>query len=58
VRAAAEVRQALAGLDGALDRVDLAAVRERVEVLGDGVLVEREGRWLWRVHHGSEPGRW
>jgi len=23
-----------------------------------GVLVRREGRWLWRVHHGSEPGSW
>lgn len=23
-----------------------------------GVLVRRDGRWLWRVHHGSEPGRW
>lgn len=23
-----------------------------------GVLVRREGHWLWRVHHGSEPGSW
>jgi hypothetical protein len=23
-----------------------------------GVLVRSEGRWLWRVHHGSEPGAW
>ena len=23
-----------------------------------GVLVRVEGRWLWRVHHGSEPGTW
>jgi ketosteroid isomerase-like protein len=23
-----------------------------------GVLVRHEGRWLWRVHHGSEPGAW
>ena len=23
-----------------------------------GVLVRREGRWLWRVDHGSEPGSW
>lgn len=21
-----------------------------------GVLVRQDGRWLWRVHHGSEPG--
>lgn len=23
-----------------------------------GVLVRKDGRWLWRVHHGSEPGAW
>ena len=23
-----------------------------------GVLVRDGDRWLWRVHHGSEPGRW
>ncbi len=23
-----------------------------------GVLVREDGRWLWRVHHGSEPGAW
>jgi uncharacterized protein (TIGR02246 family) len=23
-----------------------------------GVLVRDSGRWLWRVHHGSEPGAW
>jgi uncharacterized protein (TIGR02246 family) len=23
-----------------------------------GVLVRDQGRWLWRVHHGSEPGAW
>jgi uncharacterized protein (TIGR02246 family) len=23
-----------------------------------GVLVRVGGRWLWRVHHGSEPGSW
>jgi hypothetical protein len=23
-----------------------------------GVLVRDNGRWLWRVHHGSEPGAW
>ena len=23
-----------------------------------GVLVRSGERWLWRVHHGSEPGRW
>lgn len=23
-----------------------------------GVLVRRDGRWLWRVYHGSEPGAW
>ena len=23
-----------------------------------GVLVRSDGRWLWRVHHGSEPGAW
>jgi uncharacterized protein (TIGR02246 family) len=23
-----------------------------------GVLLRRQGRWLWRVHHGSEPGAW
>jgi uncharacterized protein (TIGR02246 family) len=23
-----------------------------------GVLVRDGGRWLWRVHHGSEPGAW
>ena len=23
-----------------------------------GVLVRGEDRWLWRVHHGSEPGSW
>jgi uncharacterized protein (TIGR02246 family) len=23
-----------------------------------GVLLRSKGRWLWRVHHGSEPGAW
>jgi uncharacterized protein (TIGR02246 family) len=23
-----------------------------------GVLVRVKKRWLWRVHHGSEPGSW
>lgn len=23
-----------------------------------GVLLRRGGRWLWRVHHGSEPVTW
>lgn len=23
-----------------------------------GVLVRSDGRWLWRVYHGSEPGAW
>lgn len=23
-----------------------------------GVLVRDSGRWLWRVHHGSEAGAW
>jgi uncharacterized protein (TIGR02246 family) len=23
-----------------------------------GVLVRDGSRWLWRVHHGSEPGSW
>ena len=23
-----------------------------------GVLVRSDGRWLWRMHHGSEPGAW
>jgi uncharacterized protein (TIGR02246 family) len=23
-----------------------------------GVLVRHQGRWFWRVHHGSEPGAW
>lgn len=23
-----------------------------------GVLQRSDGRWLWRVHHGSEPGAW
>ena len=23
-----------------------------------GVLVRQNGRWLWRIHHGSEPGAW
>jgi uncharacterized protein (TIGR02246 family) len=23
-----------------------------------GVLLRVKGRWLWRVHHGSEPGAW
>ena len=23
-----------------------------------GVLVRSNGRWLWRVYHGSEPGAW
>jgi uncharacterized protein (TIGR02246 family) len=23
-----------------------------------GVLVRDGGRWIWRVHHGSEPGAW
>jgi uncharacterized protein (TIGR02246 family) len=23
-----------------------------------GVLVRSGGEWLWRVHHGSEPGAW
>jgi uncharacterized protein (TIGR02246 family) len=23
-----------------------------------GVLVRNGGRWLWKVHHGSEPGAW
>jgi uncharacterized protein (TIGR02246 family) len=23
-----------------------------------GVLVRVKRRWLWRVHHGSEPGAW
>ncbi len=23
-----------------------------------GMLVREEGRWLWRVHHGSEPAAW
>lgn len=23
-----------------------------------GVLIRDGGRWLWRVHHGSEPGAW
>jgi uncharacterized protein (TIGR02246 family) len=23
-----------------------------------GVLLRSGGRWLWRVHHGSEPGAW
>jgi uncharacterized protein (TIGR02246 family) len=130
VAAEAEVRRALADLDAAFDRGDLAAVRELctedvvfigsgegeelvgrdaieptfaalaervgeiefalewesvdVEVLGGvalvvasaggrlkasgretlvryrltGVLVERDGRWLWRLYDGSEPGRW
>jgi uncharacterized protein (TIGR02246 family) len=23
-----------------------------------GVIVERDGRWRWKVYHGSEPGSW
>ena len=23
-----------------------------------GMLVREESRWLWRVHHGSEPAAW
>jgi ketosteroid isomerase-like protein len=23
-----------------------------------GVLVRKADRWLWRVHHGSEPAAW
>ena len=23
-----------------------------------GVLVREGDRWLWKAHHGSEPGRW
>jgi uncharacterized protein (TIGR02246 family) len=23
-----------------------------------GVLVRTADRWLWRIHHGSEPGAW
>jgi uncharacterized protein (TIGR02246 family) len=23
-----------------------------------GVLIRNGGRWLWRIHHGSEPGAW
>ena len=23
-----------------------------------GVLLRADGRWLWRVHHGSEPAAW
>ena len=23
-----------------------------------GVLVRQGERWLWKMHHGSEPGRW
>jgi uncharacterized protein (TIGR02246 family) len=23
-----------------------------------GVLIRSDDRWLWRVHHGSEPGSW
>jgi uncharacterized protein (TIGR02246 family) len=23
-----------------------------------GVLLRSDGRWLWRIHHGSEPAAW
>jgi uncharacterized protein (TIGR02246 family) len=31
---------------------------ETVRYRFTGVLVRAEGRWLWRIHHGSEPGGW
>ena len=31
---------------------------ESVRYRFTGVLVRSSGRWLWRVHHGSEPGAW
>jgi uncharacterized protein (TIGR02246 family) len=23
-----------------------------------GLLLRQDGRWLWRIHHGSEPASW
>ena len=31
---------------------------ERLRYRLTGVLVRADGRWLWRVHHGSEAGAW
>jgi len=49
------VRVSLAALDEAFERRDLATARESCTT---GVLVGRGDRWLWRVQHSSEPGRW
>ncbi len=31
---------------------------ETIRYRSTGVFVRSNDRWLWRVHHGSEPGAW
>lgn len=32
--------------------------RARMRYRLSGVLIRQAGRWLWRLHHGSEPAAW